>query len=120
MDFKKPNRSEEHPTMKPVELFAYQIQNSTKKCDIVLDLFGGSGTTIIACEQTGRIGYSMELDPRYCDVIIKRYENLESKYGRFIENDRYKVLFFLLKNNINKNKDKRLWHADVQKRKEPQ
>ncbi len=76
LDFKKPNRSEEHPTMKPVELFAYQIQNSTKKGDIVLDLFGGSGTTIIACEQTGRIGYSMELDPRYCDVIIKRYENL--------------------------------------------
>lgn len=79
LDFKKPSRSEEHPTMKPVELFAYQIQNSTKKNDIVLDLFGGSGTTIIACEQTGRIGYSMELDPKYCDVIIKRYENLTGK-----------------------------------------
>lgn len=76
LDFKKPNRSEDHPTMKPVELFAYQIQNSTKKGNIVLDLFGGSGTTIIACEQTGRIGYCMELDPKYCDVIIKRYENL--------------------------------------------
>ena len=76
LDFKKPNRSEDHPTMKPVELFAYQIQNSTKKNDIVLDLFGGSGTTIIACEQTGRISYCMELDPKYCDVIIKRYENL--------------------------------------------
>ena len=76
LDFKKPTRSEEHPTMKPVELFAYQIQNSTKKGDIVLDLFGGSGTTIIACEQTGRIGYSMELDPKYCDVIIKRWEKL--------------------------------------------
>lgn len=79
LDFKKPSRSEEHPTMKPVELFAYQIQNSTKKNDIVLDLFGGSGTTIIACEQTGRIGYSMELDTKYCDVIIKRYENLTGK-----------------------------------------
>ena len=76
LDFKKPNRSDEHPTMKPVELFAYQIQNSTKKGDIVLDLFGGSGTTIIACEQTGRSGYCMELDPKYCDVIIKRFENL--------------------------------------------
>ena len=76
LEFDKPARNGEHPTMKPVELFAYQIQNSTKKGDIVLDLFGGSGTTIIACEQTGRIGYSMELDPRYCDVIIKRYENL--------------------------------------------
>ncbi len=62
--------------MKPVALFAYQIQNSTKKCDIVLDLFGGSGTTIIACAQTGRSGFCMELDPKYCDVIIKRFENL--------------------------------------------
>lgn len=76
LEFDRPQRSEDHPTMKPVELFAYQIQNSTKKSDIVLDLFGGSGTTIIACEQTGRIGYCMELDPKYCDVIIKRYENL--------------------------------------------
>ena len=79
LDFNKPLRNGEHPTMKPVELFAYQIQNSTKKGEIVLDLFGGSGTTIIACEQTGRIGYSMELDPKYCDVIIKRYENLTGK-----------------------------------------
>ena len=62
--------------MKPVELFAYQIKNSTKKGETVLDLFGGSGTTIIACEQTGRTAYCMELDERYCDVIIKRYENL--------------------------------------------
>ena len=76
LEFDRPQRSEDHPTMKPVELFAYQIQNSAKKGDIVLDLFGGSGTTIIACEQTGRIGYCMELDPKYCDVIIKRYENL--------------------------------------------
>lgn len=75
LDFAKPTRSEEHPTMKPVELFAYQIKNSTMKGDIVLDLFGGSGTTIIACEQTGRIGYCMELDPKYCDVIIHRWEN---------------------------------------------
>ena len=79
LEFNKPPRNGEHPTMKPVELFAYQIQNSTKKGEIVLDLFGGSGTTIIACEQTKRIGYSMELDPKYCDVIIKRYENLTGK-----------------------------------------
>lgn len=76
LEFDKPSRSEDHPTMKPVGLFAYQIQNSTKKDNVVLDLFGGSGTTIIACEQAGRIGYCMELDPKYCDVIIKRYENL--------------------------------------------
>lgn len=76
LEFDKPTRSADHPTMKPVELFAYQIKNSTKKGETVLDLFGGSGTTIIACEQTGRTGYCMELDPKYCDVIIKRYENL--------------------------------------------
>ena len=76
LEFNKPARNGEHPTMKPVELFAYQIKNSTKKGETVLDLFGGSGTTIIACEQTGRTGYCMELDPKYCDVIIKRYENL--------------------------------------------
>ena len=76
LDFKKPSKSEDHPTMKPIELFDYQIKNSTKKGDIVLDLFGGSGTTIIACEQNNRVGYSMELDPKYCDVIISRWERL--------------------------------------------
>ena len=76
MFFDKPSKSKEHPTMKPVPLFDYQIKNSTKTGDIVLDLFGGSGTTIVACEQNGRCGYLMELDPKYCDVIIKRWENL--------------------------------------------
>lgn len=76
LEFNRPSRSADHPTMKPVELFAYIIQNSSKNGDTVLDLFGGSGTAIIACEQTGRAGYSMELDPKYCDVIVKRYENL--------------------------------------------
>lgn len=78
LEFNKPARNGEHPTMKPVELFAYQIKNSTKKGETVLDLFGGSGTTIIACEQTGRTAYCMELDERYCDVIIKRYERRHS------------------------------------------
>lgn len=75
----KPARNAEHPTMKPVKLFARQIQNSTKRGWRVLDLFGGSGTTILACEQLGRIGYSMELDPKYCDVIVKRWEELTGK-----------------------------------------
>lgn len=74
--FDKPSRSELHPTMKPVALFDYQIKNSSKKGDIVLDLFGGSGTTMIAAEQNGRNAYLMELDPRYADVIIKRWEEL--------------------------------------------
>lgn len=73
MDFDRPSKSEEHPTMKPVGLFGYQIKNSSKSGDIVLDLFGGSGTTLIACEQLGRKCYMMELDPKYCDVIRKRY-----------------------------------------------
>ena len=60
--------------MKPIPLFVYLIQNSSKDGDIVLDLFGGSGTTIIACEQTGRVGYTMELDEHFASVIVDRYE----------------------------------------------
>lgn len=70
----RPIRSELHPTMKPVALFDYLIKNNTKSGDIVLDIFGGSGTTIMACEQNGRRGFLMELDPKYCDVIVKRWE----------------------------------------------
>lgn len=62
--------------MKPVALFDYQIKNNTKGGDAVLDLFAGSGTTVIACEQNGRDAYAMEFDPRYCDVIVKRWETL--------------------------------------------
>jgi DNA modification methylase len=64
-----------HPTQKPVELISYAIHNSSKADDIVMDLFGGSGSTLIACEKTNRICYMSELDPKYCDVIIKRYED---------------------------------------------
>ena len=74
LDFDRPKKNAEHPTMKPVPLFDYEICNSTKEGDIVLDLFGGSGTTIMACEQDGRSGYLMELDPKYVDVIVDRWE----------------------------------------------
>ena len=74
IDFNKPNKSDIHPTMKPVGLFDYQIQNNTKGGDIVLDLFNGSGTTIIACEQNGRKAYCMELDPKYVDAAVDRWE----------------------------------------------
>ena len=84
IDFNKPSRNGEHPTMKPVGLFDYQIQNNTKGGDIVLDLFGGSGTTIIACEQNKRIAYVMELDPHYCDVIISRWETLTGKTAELL------------------------------------
>lgn len=85
MDFEKPTKNDLHPTMKPVPLFAYQIANSSKKGDIVLDTFGGSGTTIIACENLGRKGRSMELDPHYCDVILARWEKLTGKTATKIE-----------------------------------
>lgn len=70
----RPHRSTEHPTMKPVELIAKAIKNSTNQNQIVLDLFGGSGSTLIAAEETNRIGYLMELDPQYVDVICARYQ----------------------------------------------
>ena len=73
IDMDKPQRNGEHPTMKPVKLFAYLIQNSSKEGDIVLDSFGGSGTTIMACEKMEREARLMELDPRYVDVIVRRY-----------------------------------------------
>lgn len=73
LTFDKPSRSGEHPTMKPVELIAYQLTNNTKGEDIVLDPFLGSGTTVIAAEKMGRYCYGMELDPKYTDTIINRY-----------------------------------------------
>lgn len=70
------SRSEEHPTMKPVKLLALQIRNSSRMGEIVLDPFGGSGSTLIACEQLGRKARLVELDPKYCDVILNRWEKL--------------------------------------------
>ena len=79
LDFDRPSRNAEHPTMKPIPLFDYQIQNNTKKGDNVLDLFGGSGTTLMAAEQNNRTAYLMELDPKYVDVIINRWEQFTGK-----------------------------------------
>lgn len=75
----KPLKNDMHPTMKPIKLLARLIQNSSNKGDIVLDLFGGSGSTLMACEQLDRICYTSELDPRYVDVIIERYETFTGK-----------------------------------------
>ena len=72
-EFDRPSKNSLHPTMKPVALVAYPIQNSSMSNCIVLDPFGGSGSTLIACEQTDRICYTIELDEKYCDVIVKRY-----------------------------------------------
>lgn len=72
-EFDKPKKNGDHPTMKPVPLIAYPIMNSSMSNCIVLDIFGGSGSTLIACEQTNRICYMVELDEKFCDVIVKRY-----------------------------------------------
>lgn len=79
LEFDKPSRNGEHPTMKPVALFEYQMLNNTKGGDLVLDSFGGSGTTLVAAEKNGRTALLMELDPRYCDVIVRRWQQFTGK-----------------------------------------
>ena len=83
----KPLKDADHPTMKPVRLFGYQTRNSSRPGEIVLDTFGGSGTTIVACEQLHRKARIMELDPHYCDVIIARWEKLTGKKATKITNN---------------------------------
>ncbi|MDX1950302.1 MAG: DNA modification methylase [Rickettsiales bacterium] len=78
-NFNKPKVNDLHPTMKPVELVQKAIENSSKSRDIVLDCFGGSGSTLIACEKAGRYCYMIELDPKYCDVIVKRWQDFTGK-----------------------------------------
>ena len=87
LEFDKPLRNGEHPTMKPVALFEYQMLNNTKGGDIVLDSFGGSGTTMLAAEKNGRYARLMELDPKYCDVIVKRWEDFTGKKAVLLTND---------------------------------
>jgi site-specific DNA-methyltransferase (adenine-specific) len=78
IEFNKPSRNGEHPTMKPIGLFGYQIENSSKIEDIVIDAFGGSGTTMVACYQLKRKARLIEFDPKYCDVIVKRMIKLDN------------------------------------------
>ena len=75
MNVDKPRKCDLHPTMKPIELITNAILDGTKEGDFVLDAFGGSGSTLIACEQLKRKCFLIELDPHYCDVIIQRWEN---------------------------------------------
>jgi site-specific DNA-methyltransferase (adenine-specific) len=77
LNFDRPQRNAEHPTMKPIPLFAYLIGNSSKQWDIVADGFGGSGTTMVACHQMNRKAYLVEFDPKYCQVIIDRMRKLD-------------------------------------------
>jgi len=93
-NFDRPSKNELHPTMKPVALCAYPIQNSSMSNCIVLDPFGGSGSLLIACEQTNRICYTIELDEKYSDVIVKRYiEQVGSDSGVFLLRDGKKISY---------------------------
>ena len=89
-EFDKPKKNGDHPTMKPIPLIAYPIQNSSLSNCIVLDPFGGSGSTLIACEQTNRICRTIELDEKFCDVIVKRY----------IEQDQTDENVYLIRDNV--------------------
>lgn len=82
LEFDKPIRNAEHPTMKPIDLLVYLIKNSSKENDLIVDLFAGSGSSIIAAEETKRICYTMELDPKYCDVVVKRWETLTGQKAK--------------------------------------
>jgi DNA modification methylase len=87
-EFDKPKKNGEHPTMKPVALLAYPIMNSSMSNTLVLDPFGGSGSTLVACEQTERSCATIELDEKYCDVIVKRYiELVGSSAGVIVQRD---------------------------------
>lgn len=93
-EFDKPKKNGDHPTMKPVPLIAYPIRNSSMTNCIVLDPFGGSGSTLIACEQTGRICRTIELDEKYCDVIVKRYiEQVKSIAGVYVIRENKKISY---------------------------
>jgi DNA modification methylase len=84
---KRTAKNELHPTMKPVELVEKAVLDGSAVNGVVLDLFGGSGTTLIACEKHNRHAYLMELDPKYCDVIVKRWEDFTGKKAELIQND---------------------------------
>lgn len=86
IDCDKPARNADHPTMKPVPLIGKQILNSSRIGDIVLDVFGGSGTTLVACEQLGRKCRMVEFDPHYVDVIVKRWEELTGEHAVLLKN----------------------------------
>ncbi len=103
-NFDRPFRNELHPTMKPIELIKYPISNSSKAGDIVLDLFGGSGSTMIASDILNRINYSMELDEKYVDVIVKRYINHKQNNGEdvYLLRDGNKIPYSEIEEEFNK------------------
>lgn len=105
-EFDKPKRNGDHPTMKPVPLLAYPIRNSSMANSVVLDPFGGSGSTLIACEQTDRICLTIELDEKFCDVIVKRYiEQVGTDEGVYVVRDGKKIPYSELVKEVEKAND---------------
>jgi DNA modification methylase len=105
-NFKKPKRSENHPTSKPLDLLSYPIKNSSQENAIVVDTFGGSGSTLIACELTNRTCYTMELDEKYASVILRRYvENTNDSDNVYCIRNGEKLLYKDLVKELNKNDD---------------
>lgn len=102
-NFAKPKRNENHPTSKPLDLLAYPIRNSTQENSIVIDTFGGSGSTMMACEQTGRICYMSELDPKYASVILRRYvEDFGNADQVYVERNGQKLMYSDLVKEVEK------------------
>jgi len=87
----KPSSNDIHPIMKPVDLVAKLLRNSSKRGDLVADLFGGSGSTLIACEENGRQCYIMELEPYYCDQIVRRYLAYTRREDVFLQRDGLRI-----------------------------
>ena len=92
-EFEKPKKNGDHPTMKPVQLIAYPVLNSSMTGSIVLDPFGGSGSTLIACEQTERVCFMVELDEKYCDVVVKRFCQVGTSESVYLIRDGKKLRF---------------------------
>lgn len=102
-NFDKPKRNENHPTSKPLDLLSYPITNSTQANAVVIDTFGGSGSTLMACEKTNRICYTMELDEKYASVILRRYvEDVGSSENVFVIRDGKKIYYEALVKEVNK------------------
>ena len=105
-NFKKPKRNENHPTSKPLDLLSYPIQNSSQENAIVIDTFGGSGSTLMACELTNRICYTMELDEKYASVILRRYvENTGNADGVYCIRNGEKIRYLDIVKEVEKKSD---------------
>ena len=100
-NYDKPKRNKDHPTSKPLDLLCYPIQNSTQENSVVIDTFGGSGSTLMACEQLNRICYMMELDPKYASVILRRYvENTGDTENVYVIRNGEKILYSALAKEV--------------------